>query len=75
MTLLMDSPVAAKSNETTLRADIETASVVRAAAALRGMSIAEYLRVEMLPIARKAISDAADGFPKAELPKAARKSK
>lgn len=65
-TELVEPPVATKNSETTLRADAETASVIRAAAALKGMSIAEYLRVEVLPIARKTISDAAERFPRPE---------
>ena len=47
----------AKNTETTLRADAETARMIRAAASLRGLSIAEYLREVMLPIARKDVSD------------------
>lgn len=65
---VLELPVPAKNTETTLRADAETASVIRAAAALKSMSIAEYLRAEVLPIARKAISDAASNFPKAGQP-------
>jgi len=64
MPSLLDSPVAAKNTETTLRADAETASVIRAAAALKGLTIAAYLRAEMLPVARKLISDTASTFPK-----------
>lgn len=74
-TELMDKPVAAKNSETTLRADAMTASVIRAAAALKKMSIAEYLKTEVLPIAQKTVSDAAEGFPKPEAAKPPTKPK
>ena len=55
MTLgLQDMPAVAKrAQETTLRADAETARAARMAASGRGVTIAEYLREVLLPVATR----------------------
>jgi uncharacterized protein (DUF1778 family) len=66
---LMEPPAVAKNAETTLRADAETASVVRRAAALKGLTIAEYLREIVLPIARRDLVSEAEKITRESRPK------
>jgi hypothetical protein len=64
---LLERPVA-KKPDTTLRADAETADVIRKASSLKGMSIVEYLRVVVLPIARRDLMAEAKKLTKGEKP-------
>jgi uncharacterized protein (DUF1778 family) len=48
----LERPVA-KKNDTSVRLDFETAEVLRKVAALKGVSIGEFLRAVVLPIAKR----------------------
>lgn len=52
---LMEQPVAKqkKSQDSSIRADAETADLIKKAATLKGLTIAEYLRTSFLPIVRR----------------------
>jgi uncharacterized protein (DUF1778 family) len=65
----MEPPAVAKSKDTTIRVSMEAAEVLRRVAALRGLSIGDYLDAVLLPIARRDLVSEAEKITREAKPK------
>jgi uncharacterized protein (DUF1778 family) len=66
---LMEPPTVAKSKDTTIRVSAAAGEVLRRVAALRGLSIGDYLDAVLLPIARRDLLAEAEKITRESRPK------
>lgn len=55
----LERAVAKKAGDTTLRVDMETAEILRKVSVLKGVSVGDFLRAVVLPIAKKELMNEA----------------